>query len=103
MYTPKKVFQQLEVAKEDYIQSNFSFNKEKKILLPKIVEYFAKDSDICQAGLVQMVEEFMPQSLRKNIQQSGHRKHGKSIQWIPHNFVFQYLLSRDLVSDLLLY
>ncbi|GLT96987.1 hypothetical protein SLE2022_145750 [Rubroshorea leprosula] len=103
MYTSKKVFQQLEVAKEDYIQSNFSFNKEKKILMPKIMEYFAKDSDICQAVLVQMVEEFMPQSLRKNIQQSCHRKRGKSIEWIPHNFAFQYLLSRDLVGDLLLY
>ncbi|GLT43043.1 hypothetical protein SLA2020_170170 [Shorea laevis] len=103
IYTSKKVFQELEAAKEEYIQSNFSFNKDKKILLPKIMESFAKDSDICPVGLLQMVEELIPQSMRKNIQQFCQRKPGKNIEWIPHNFAFQYLLSRDLVSDVLPY
>lgn len=96
VYSPKKVLQELEAAKDEFIQSNFSFTKEKKVLLPKIIECFAKDLDICQAGLLQIVEESMPQSLRKNIQLSYSRKHGKNIDWIPHNFAFQYLLSRDL-------
>ncbi|TXG64480.1 hypothetical protein EZV62_011474 [Acer yangbiense] len=96
IYTPKRVFQDLETAKEEYIQSNFSVNKEQKILLPKIVESFAKDSDICPAGLLETIEHFMPDSLRKNIQQCQHKKSGKSIEWIPHNFTFRYLLSKEL-------
>ncbi|EOX97229.1 Uncharacterized protein TCM_006317 isoform 3 [Theobroma cacao] len=96
IYTPKKVFQELEVAKEEYIQSNLSVNKEQKILLPKVMEYFARDSDVCSAGLLQMVEQFMPDSLRKNLQQSCNRKNGKSIEWISHNFAFRYLFSKEI-------
>ncbi|XP_065626066.1 uncharacterized protein LOC136066134, partial [Quercus suber] len=44
IYTSKRVFEELEVAKEEYIQSTFSIRKDQKILLPKIVESFAKDS-----------------------------------------------------------
>lgn len=96
IYTPKNVFQELEVAKEDYIQSNLSVSKEQKILLPKIMEYFARDSDVCSAGLLQMVEQFMPVSVRKDLQSSFNRKNKKSFEWISHNFAFRYLFSREL-------
>ncbi|XVF68182.1 hypothetical protein PTKIN_Ptkin10aG0183800 [Pterospermum kingtungense] len=96
IYTPKKVFQELEIAKEEYIQSNLSVSKEQKILLPKIMEYFARDSDVCSAGLLQMVEQFMPDSLRNNLQRSCNRRNKKNIEWIPHNFAFRYLFSREL-------
>ncbi|PPD86341.1 hypothetical protein GOBAR_DD16698 [Gossypium barbadense] len=98
IYTPKEVFQELEVAKEEYIQANFSVNKEEKIELPKIMDYFAKDSDVCSAGLLQMLHQFMPQPLKKNlqVQLSCNRKNGKCIEWIPHNFAFQYLFSKEL-------
>ncbi|PPS03691.1 hypothetical protein GOBAR_AA16980 [Gossypium barbadense] len=96
IYTPKEVFQELEVAKEEYIQANFSVNKEEKIELPKIMDYFAKDSDVCLAGLLQMLHQFMPLPLKKNLQLSCNRKNGKCIEWIPHNFAFQYLFSKEL-------
>lgn len=90
------MFQELEVAKEDYIQSNLSVSKEQKILLPKIMEYFARDSDVCSAGLLQMVEQLMPVSVRKDLQSSFNRKNKKSFEWISHNFAFRYLFSREL-------
>ncbi|XVE94092.1 hypothetical protein REPUB_Repub01dG0251100 [Reevesia pubescens] len=96
IYTPKKVFQELEVAKEEYIQAYLSVNKEQKILLPKLMDYFAKGSDVCSAGLLQMVEPFMPDSPRKNLYQFCNRKSGKSIEWISHNFAFRYLFSKEL-------
>ncbi|XP_039018886.1 uncharacterized protein LOC120150701 [Hibiscus syriacus] len=95
IYTPKEVFHELEVAKQEYIQANYSVNKEQNIMLPKIMEYFAKDSDVCSAGLLQMVEQCMPGAL-KNIQQSCNRKNGKIIEWVPHNFAFQYLFPKEL-------
>ncbi|GMI70604.1 hypothetical protein like AT5G66600 [Hibiscus trionum] len=98
IYTPKEVFQELEVAKEDYIQANWSINKEQKIMLPKLMEYFAKDSNVCIAGLLQMVEQFMPDSLRKNVQPSCKRKTGKNIEWISHNFAFRYIFSKELTQ-----
>lgn len=90
------MFQDLETAKEEYIQSNFSINKEQKIMLPKIVDSFAKDSDMCQAGLLEMIEHILPDSLKKNIQQCQNKRSGKSIEWIPHNFAFRFLLSKEL-------
>ncbi|KAL4320294.1 hypothetical protein GQ457_18G019890 [Hibiscus cannabinus] len=100
IYTPKEVFQELEVAKEEYIQANWSINKEQKIMLPKLMEYYAKDSNVCTDGLLQMVEQFMPDSLRKNLQPSCKRKTGENIEWISHNFAFRYLFSKELARSL---
>jgi hypothetical protein len=90
------VFEEMEAAKEEYIQSTFSIRKDQKILLPKIVESFAKDSGFCSADLVQMIEHFMPDTRRKSIQQCQHKRTWKGIEWIPHNFTFRYMLSKEL-------
>jgi len=94
-YTPKRVYEDLEAAKEEYIQSTFIVNKEKKLLLSKIVESFAKDLELCPAGLVEMIEHLLPNYLKKRIQECQYRKFGKKIEWIPHNFSFRYLLSKE--------
>uniref|UniRef100_A0A6N2L1P2 DUF547 domain-containing protein n=1 Tax=Salix viminalis TaxID=40686 RepID=A0A6N2L1P2_SALVM len=95
-YTPKRVYEDLEAAKEEYIQSTFIVNKEKKLLLSKIVESFAKDSELCPAGLVEMIEHLLPDYMKRRIQECQYRKFGKKIEWIPHNFSFRYLLSKEL-------
>ncbi|KAK2978357.1 hypothetical protein RJ640_016459 [Escallonia rubra] len=95
MYTAKRVFQELEMAKEEYMQSTFRLHKEHKILLPKIVDSYAKESDFCPAGLVEMIEHSLPAYIRKNFQQG---KLGKKIDWIPHNFNFRYLFARELAK-----
>lgn len=95
MYTPKTVFQELEAAKEDYIQTSFKVNKEQKILLPKIVERFAKDLGLSPAGFIKMIEHFMPDSFTKSIMQG---KILKRIEWIPHDFTFRYLISTELAK-----
>ncbi|CAK7329753.1 unnamed protein product [Dovyalis caffra] len=96
VYTPKRVFEDLEAAKEEYIQSTFIVHKEKKLHIPKIVESFAKDLELCPAGLVEMIEHLLPNYFRKRIQECQYRKFGKNIEWIPHNFAFRYLLSKEL-------
>ncbi|KAK3023002.1 hypothetical protein RJ639_044996 [Escallonia herrerae] len=95
MYTAKRVFQELEMAKEEYMQSTFRLHKEHKILLPKIVDSYARESDFCPAGLVEMIEHLFPAYIRKSFQQG---KLGKKIDWIPHNFNFRYLFARELVK-----
>lgn len=98
MYTSKRLFQELEAAKEEYIEMNFRVHKSQKILLPKIVDSFAKDSNVCPDGLVKMIEHFMPYYLRKHAKLSQHGRLWKSIEWVPHNFAFRYLLSRELAN-----
>ncbi|KAL6347930.1 hypothetical protein AAG906_037659 [Vitis piasezkii] len=96
IYTPKNVFQELEVAKEEYIRTTFRLHKGQKVLLPKLVESFSKESGLCQADLVEIIEHCMPNSLGKGIHWGQHGKFWKSIEWTPHNFAFRYLLSREL-------
>ncbi|KAI3840987.1 hypothetical protein MKX03_018218 [Papaver bracteatum] len=101
MYTPKKVFLELESAKEEYIRATFGVrSKVQKILLPKIVESFMKDLGLCPVGLLEMIQKCMPDNLRKTMkryqQQGGFPR--KSIEWIPHNFTFRYLISKELAK-----
>ncbi|KAF3438852.1 hypothetical protein FNV43_RR17127 [Rhamnella rubrinervis] len=100
VYTPKRVVQELEAAKEEYIRATFGVRKDQKILLPKIVESFAKDSGLCPGGVLEMTQQALPESLRKSVKkcQGQAGKSRKIIEWIPHNFAFRYLIFKELVK-----
>ncbi|KAJ1419081.1 Ternary complex factor MIP1, leucine-zipper [Sesbania bispinosa] len=65
VYTPKRVFEELEVAKDEYIRATLGVRKDHKILLPKLVESFSKDSGLCPNGVMDMIQESLPESLRR--------------------------------------
>lgn len=99
LYTPKRVFQDLEVAKEEYIQSNVKIQKELKILLPKKVDSFVKESGLSPAGFKELIEHSFPSnSSLKKFQQPQKVRVWKKIVWIPHNFNFRYLISDELFN-----
>ncbi|KAK4416268.1 hypothetical protein Salat_2452300 [Sesamum alatum] len=98
IYTPKRVFQELEAAKEDYIRATFGVRKDHKILLPKIVDSFAKDSGLCQAGIMEMIQQSLPDSLKKSIKKCQQVKNRKNIEWVPHSFAFRYLILKEIVK-----
>ncbi|GAB4847090.1 hypothetical protein Ancab_026100 [Ancistrocladus abbreviatus] len=99
VYTPKRVFQDLESAKEEYIRASFGVRKDQKVLLPKVVESYAKDAGLCPAGIIETIQQSLPDSVRKSLkkcQLAGKAR--KGIEWIPHNFSFRYLISKELVK-----
>ncbi|KAA8547294.1 hypothetical protein F0562_003842 [Nyssa sinensis] len=98
VYSPKRVFQELEAAKEEYVRATFGIRNDQKIILPKIVESFAKDSGLCPAGVMEMIQQCLPESQRKSIKKCQPGKSRKSIEWVPHNFAFRYLISKELVK-----
>ncbi|XP_060193224.1 uncharacterized protein LOC132622611 isoform X2 [Lycium barbarum] len=98
VYTPKRVIQELEIAKEDYVRATFGVKKDQKIVLPKVVEAFAKDSGLCPSGVMEMIQQSLPDSLRKSIKKIPQGKGRKIIEWVPHNFSFRYLIMKDLVK-----
>ncbi|CAM0876451.1 unnamed protein product [Alopecurus aequalis] len=98
VYTPKRLFQQLEAAKEEFIRATVGVWRGQKILLPKLVEAYAKDVKLSSQGLVDMVQRYLPENLRTAMhkcQQQGSRS-SKIIDWVPYNLNFRYLLARDL-------
>lgn len=98
VYTPKRVFQELDAAKEEYIRATFGVSKNNKILLPKIIESFVKDSGLCLAGVIDMIQLSLPESLKKSVKKCQLGKSRKSIEWVPHNFTFRYLISKELIK-----
>ncbi|KAK1323082.1 hypothetical protein QJS10_CPA02g00101 [Acorus calamus] len=68
IYTAKRVLQELEAAKQDYIRATVGIRKEQKILLPKIIESFAKDSNLSLEGVVDMIQPYLPETRRKAMQ-----------------------------------
>lgn len=98
VYTPKRVFQELESAKDEYILATFGVGKDQKILLPKIIESFAKDSGLCSSGLMEMILKSLPESLRKSFKWSQLGNPQKNIEWIPPSYTFRYLISKELMN-----
>ncbi|KAH6832149.1 electron transporter [Perilla frutescens var. hirtella] len=95
IFTPKRVFQELEAAKDDYIRATFGVRKDHKILLPKLFESFAKDSGLRPDGILEMIQHSLPDSLRRTIKKCQQTKTRKNIEWVPHNFAFRYLILKE--------
>ncbi|XP_042422447.1 uncharacterized protein LOC122010108 [Zingiber officinale] len=96
VYTCNRLFEQLESAKEEYIRATVGILEEQKIILPKIIDSYAKDTKLCSQILVDMIQCYLPETLRMAMQRCLQSKSKKIIEWVPHNFNFRYLLSRDL-------
>ncbi|KAG0468848.1 hypothetical protein HPP92_018176 [Vanilla planifolia] len=60
IYTAKRLQQQLEVAKEEYIRATIGIQKEQKILLPKLIEAYAKYSCSSSRSIVDMIQRHLP-------------------------------------------
>ncbi|KAE9620409.1 putative ternary complex factor MIP1, leucine-zipper [Lupinus albus] len=96
LYTSKRVLEELELAKEEYIKSTITITKEHKLVLPKIVDSFAKNSGLEASDLMEIVNPYLPDSQRKSIRKFQSKASWKGIELAPHNFNFHYLISKDL-------
>lgn len=84
---------ELECGKEEYVRSNLGISKDNKILLPKLVELYAKDTELCHVGIHDMIVNHMPCDARNKIQQCVNKKHGRfTVDWVAHDFRFMLLL-----------
>uniref|UniRef100_A0ACD5XMU8 Uncharacterized protein n=1 Tax=Avena sativa TaxID=4498 RepID=A0ACD5XMU8_AVESA len=102
LYSPKRVFQQLEAAKEEFIRGNVGVSGSgRRVLLPKVLESYARDAGLGASDLLRVVESCLPESLRAAAaaaRQQGRPTRG-GVEWRPHNMAFRYALSRELVGS----
>lgn len=97
VYTPKMVYQELEAARQAYIRATFGVRKDHKILLPKIVDCYAKDSGLSHADTLEMVRQSLPEPQRKCVEKCQQPKNRKNVEWVSHNFAFRYIIMKDQV------
>ncbi|KAF8406770.1 hypothetical protein HHK36_008862 [Tetracentron sinense] len=99
VYTSKNVFQELKLAKEEFIQASVCIHKERKIFLPKILYYFAKDALLNLAGLLDVVHGCVTEAQQKAIQRCIKGRLDKYIEWSSHNTAFRYLIHKELAKE----
>ncbi|XP_062216325.1 uncharacterized protein LOC133916600 isoform X2 [Phragmites australis] len=106
LYSPKSLFRQLEAAKEEYIRANVGVRGrgQRKIILPKNLDSYARDAGLGAQEVVSMVESHLPEELRAGVrrcQQFGRPRSrgGAGVEWKPHNLAFRYLLAKELVGS----
>ncbi|URE05777.1 hypothetical protein MUK42_22786 [Musa troglodytarum] len=95
IYNSDRLFHQLESAKEEYIRATVGIWEEQKILLPKLVESYAKDTKLSSQSLVDMVQRYLPETLRMAMQRCQQGRSKKLIEWVPHNFSFRGTADAD--------
>lgn len=99
VYTAKNIYQELNLAREEFIQANVWLQKESKIFMPKILSYYARDASLELPALLEMVSSCMREDIRKSIQACVlRRKLDKCIEWSAYKSSFRYLVHRDLVN-----
>lgn len=97
------MFQDLIAARNQYILSNYRVHKEQnKILLPKIVENYAKESGLHPPELIKILEQILPADLQRNMTTSSyynrHKKGWKGVEWISHDFSFRYQFPKEVLQ-----
>ncbi|CAN8292138.1 unnamed protein product [Cochlearia groenlandica] len=107
VYTADCVFRELRRAKEEFIRNNVRIHNETKILLPKIVHYYAKDMSLDASGIMEMTVKCLPDSTKRILHKVLKKKKKKSrnIKFSPENSSFRYVIiieeesSKDKILD----
>ncbi|KAJ0964988.1 hypothetical protein J5N97_026126 [Dioscorea zingiberensis] len=99
VYTSKGVIQELKLAKEEYIQANVSVRKGKKITMPKLLHYYAKDANLQLSDLLEMVSNCMPETQQKIMRGCLKGRPEKCVEWSSYKSAFRYLVHRELAKQ----
>ncbi|KAJ4800244.1 hypothetical protein LUZ62_051490 [Rhynchospora pubera] len=102
MYTVKNVATELENAKREYIQANVVVKSQKKILLPRILERYAKEASVSTQDLLQIVSENVDsdlgEAMARCMELNKRKKTSQLIEWLPYNTRFMYIFNKDLIE-----
>ncbi|CAL5384272.1 unnamed protein product [Camellia sinensis] len=102
VYTASSVFHDLKLAKEEFVQASVYIYKEKKISLPKMLYYFAKDMSLDVAGLLKEVNGCLTdEAQQKAIIKCLKGRPDKYIHWLPQSSTFRYIIHRELAEGII--
>ncbi|KAM7253136.1 hypothetical protein ACFE04_025754 [Oxalis oulophora] len=68
VYKAKDIFKDLKISKEEFIKANVYIEDDKKIFLPKVLQYFAKEMSLDLPGLSQVISQCLSKAQQKVIQ-----------------------------------
>ncbi|ONM55968.1 Ternary complex factor-like [Zea mays] len=99
LYTAKKIQQQLEAARTEFIRGSVAVRKQ-ALLLPKVLHCYARDAALELRHLVELVCETLSDAQQKQLQLGLRRRAvDKCVEWMPYKSSFRYVVHRDLADD----
>lgn len=102
VYTASKVEEELETAKREFLQANIVIKKLRKVVLPKVLERYAKEacipSDDLLKWVVENVDKKLHDSIQKCVESRSSKKASQIVEWSPYSSRFQYVISKDLAE-----
>ncbi|KAK6130573.1 hypothetical protein DH2020_035665 [Rehmannia glutinosa] len=98
IYTAKSVFQDLKVAKEEFIRATVYVHKQTKVYMPKILQFYAKDMSLGMAALLEVVSECLPEAQHKAIGKFVKGRPEKCVYWLEYSSSFRYLIHKEIAE-----
>ena len=100
----KNVYNELEMAKKEFLPASIGIQKNRKVLLPKLLEWYAKETTIGSRSLLgwvcQNVDEIQREAIKKCVERKPHKTPTHYIEWLQYNSNFRYMFSKDLVVEI---
>ncbi|XP_073133091.1 uncharacterized protein [Henckelia pumila] len=102
VYTAPNIKVELEAAIREFLQANIVVEKSRKILLPKLVEKYAKEVgvpvDEILPWITGNVDKKLSDSIQKCCDSRPNKRASHKIKWLPYNSRFRYVLSKELTE-----
>ncbi|XP_024011059.1 uncharacterized protein LOC18016251 isoform X1 [Eutrema salsugineum] len=103
VYTARNVKEELEASKKEFIQANMVVKMHKRVILPKIIEKFAKEASLSSDDLLRWLmdnaDEKFGESIKKCVEgKTNYKKASQVVEWLPYSSRFRYVFSKDLME-----
>ncbi|XP_056847669.1 uncharacterized protein LOC130498369 [Raphanus sativus] len=99
VYTAEGILQELRQARDSFIQTSVEFEKETRILLPKIIYNYANDASLDMAELFNTISGCLTDTQRTKMKRAVKKKQDRCIHWIKHNSDFHFIIHLEYVRD----
>lgn len=104
VYTEKNVYNELEMAKSEFLAASIGVQNNRKVLMPKLLECYAKEVAISSGNLLDWVcknvDEMQREAIKTLIGKNTHKTPTHRIEWLSYNGSFRYIFARDLAVSL---
>ncbi|KAF8095770.1 hypothetical protein N665_0323s0036 [Sinapis alba] len=99
VYTAEGILQELRQARDSFIQTSVGFEKETRILLPKIIYNYANDTSLDMPELFNMISGCLTETQRTKMKRAVKKKQDRCIHWVKHHSDFRYTIHWEHVRD----
>ncbi|CAA7024393.1 unnamed protein product [Microthlaspi erraticum] len=99
VYTAEGIFQELRQARDGFIKTSVGFEMDKRVLLPKIVYNYAKDTSLDMAELLNTISECLTDTQRTKMRRVVKKRQDRCIYWMKHDSSFRYIIHWEIVRE----